>query len=695
MITPRKKQKNDKNRNTLHRKRKWIIVLYSFLSTTSRTEYLLLPGMPVHLYAPFAAAAAWGALQDCDADARDSPRVYKEGEDPPDGNSEDENDYTAAFEQRLSSSYVVVDEAERCSSDDTADRDSNNQQPFMNNDGFPHPSIQHSTSTFGEAGGPALSFSEPPNSLRMLSSFNHGATGGTAATLAGTMVMGPTKTQQQGQNRQRSVILRRGSSQLSVSSMGNALSGFVDGDFASGKIRDIPVDGCFVMQFIPQSHNLLAVGARKSIDFYETTSYSIAYRLPQETQVSALQWLSPKNSDKSSKDRSTATTNAGNSRGGFGLGRNLLAVGDLGGNVTLLQVEDEILEMYGPTIVHRFKVEDQIRSIDLQHVGDTILLVVGDKSGKVTFSSYTMELELISNCVAHHIENGRILSVSIQAERKLLALSTMSGGVSVHRLQEGVQLGNWQLASERLFSCQRRGAVRSIIFSKTSNLLALGGYDKTLVMVDTNLWAVVRELKLEGTINVIEFDPYGRYLAVGTRDKSFVLFDTSTFVPIKTFHTPGWVTSISWGSRNAYKDLVSVRSERSCISLLDLTPICRTRFEFDNMDNSTECDVSWSQSGRYCARLQGTSMILSDSHSGFRDCGRFSVEGTLRGVSFCPTETNEDVVAIVGLDGHLTVLRMRPGGRGFTFEVIKAIFVEENLWVVRWSPGKFGCKEAL
>ena len=82
-------------------------------------------------------------------------------------------------------------------------------------------------------------------------------------------------------------------------------------------------------------------------------------------------------------------------------------------------------------------------------------------------------------------------------------------------------------------------------------------------------------------------------------------------------------------------------------------------------------------------------MVVSDSHNSFRDCARFEVEGTLRGVSFCPTETNEDVVAIVGLDGHLTVLRMRPGAKGFTFEVVKALFVEENLWVVAWSPGMY------
>ena len=46
-------------------------------------------------------------------------------------------------------------------------------------------------------------------------------------------------------------------------------------------------------------------------------------------------------------------------------------------------------------------------------------------------------------------------------------------------------------------------------------------------------------------------------------------------------------------------------------------------------------------------------------------------------------------MAIVGLDGNLHVLKMRPVASGFTFEVVKAIFVEENLWVVSWSPGKW------
>lgn len=486
--------------------------------------------MPVHLVAPFAAAAAWGALQDCEGGgSRDSPRTYQEDFEE----GEDDN-IEMAIEQRLSSSYVMVDgSATERNSGDENDLDSNgerrrarrrrSQEEENDESAYPQPSIQHSTSTFGENNTPAgMSFSEHPASLRMMNSFNAGGgiAGGGAA--AATVPGGPnnivtTKLQLQQQGNQRSVQLRRGNSQCSVDSLlvGNSLAGFVDGDFASGKVRDIPVDGCFVMQFVPVAQSLLAVGARKSIDFYETTSYSMAYRLPQEKQVSALQWL-PMAKHQGKKS----------------LGRNLLAVGDLAGNVTLLQVADELLEMYGPTIVHKFNVDDQIRSIDLQFMGEnTILLAVGDKSGKITFSMYSLELEPIANYVAYNIDNGKVLSLAIQSQQALLAISTMDGEAMVHKLEQD-ETKMWHLVQQRLFSRQRRGAVRSVTFSPTGNLLALGGYDKTLVLVDTCLWAVVREHTLEGTINTIEFDPYDRYLAVGTRDKSFVLFDTSTWMPI-------------------------------------------------------------------------------------------------------------------------------------------------------------------
>lgn len=596
--------------------------------------------MPIHMAAPFAAAAAWGALQDCESDLRDSPKRIKPSEDDEELNEEQ------GVEIQTSFSSVTVNGPQATLADAISSEEQGDSSYLR------PPSVKYSTSTFNDNNTPGMDNTETSAqraSVRKIHSF--------------PAVLGPTQKQQ----RQKSTMLRRGSSQISLGSMENTLSGFVDGDFASGKVRDIPVDGCFVMAFLPKAYSLFAVGARKTVDFYETTTYTIAYRFERDTQVSALQWL-PLEDHTSQKH----------------LGRNYLAVGDLGGTVSLLQVDEEVLEMYGPTVVHTFQVNDQIRAIDLKWIGNTLLLAVGDKGGNITFTSYTKQLEpLMTNHVVQQFKGNRVLSLSLNSEHRYLGVSTMNGDVCVYPLEED----SLRYSAEPLFQYQRRGAVRSVAFSPDGSLFAFGGYDKTVVLVDTKLWAVVRELKLEGTINVLEFDPGERYLAVGTRDKSFVVFDTSTFAPIKRFNSPGWVTSISWGARSLNKDWVAVRSERSCISLLDLTPISRTKFEFDDdVHGTSECALSWSQSGRYVARLQGTTVLISDSHNSFKDAAKFEVEETLRGVCFCPAPGKEDVLAVVGLDGHLTILRLRSGSYGLKFEVLKALFVEEHLWVVAWSP---------
>jgi len=138
---------------------------------------------------------------------------------------------------------------------------------------------------------------------------------------------------------------------------------------------------------------------------------------------------------------------------------------------------------------------------------------------------------------------------------------------------------------------QRNGTVRSVVFSEDGTQMALGGYDKSLISLNVELWKVNRELKLQGTvscvkmstpakvpaihtlnpvlfsplvqINTISFDPLGRYIAVGCRDKSLTLFDTTTFIPVKKIHTPGWVTSISWGQMDKQRDILAVRSENN------------------------------------------------------------------------------------------------------------------------------------
>lgn len=133
---------------------------------------------------------------------------------------------------------------------------------------------------------------------------------------------------------------------------------------------------------------------------------------------------------------------------------------------------------------------------------------------------------------------------------------------------------------------------------------------------------------------------------------------------------------------------MAVRSERSCVSLLELTPISESDVVFEAMDDTKESGISWSQSGRYCARIHGTTVFVSDSQDSFREIASFQVEGTLRDVAFCPAKGQESLLAMVGLDGQLTVLRMRPASAGSSFEVVRAKFVEEQLWVVTWSPGE-------
>ncbi|CAB9511665.1 WD domain, G-beta repeat [Seminavis robusta] len=673
--------------------------------------------MPVHLFAPaLGAAAAWGALQDCESDTRDSP---KEERPKPRPNETLSNTQIAAFEDAIeiqrrrsmmsfsnggsptSPSSRFFQQAALGDDLSVSENDNNNNDGENPNASYlDPPSVKHSTSTYNENPAvPVGSFTgNNNNNANNTSNNNNNNVDGPPSI---RMINSFPITVDQKLEKRKSVQLRRGSSLYSAGGAGGpldcVLSGFVDGDFAAGKVRDIPVDGCFVMAFSPQTHSLLAVGARKTLDFYETIGYSLACRFPRDAQVSAVQWLAAADDHHTNSSKAKATTRSGH--------HNLLAVGDLGGTVSLLQVQEEVLEMYGPTVKHTFQVAHQIRAIELRLVGhDRILLVVGDKGGNVTFSEYSRELEPLTNHVAVSMPNDKVLSLALRTNphppqqqeqdsgnaatttmTSYLGVSFMGGEARVYELDTSD--GNLKLKPQPVFAHTRRGAVRSVTFSPDGDLFVLGGYDKTAVLVDTQLWRVVRELKLEGTINVLEFDPATRYLAVGTRDKSFVVFDTSTFVAIKKFASPGWVTDISWGPRNSYKDCVAVRCERTCVSLLDLTPISRTTFELeDELDGSKECAISWSQTGRYCARIHGCSVRVSDSYNSFQDVAKFEGDGTLRGVAFCPAEGKENILAVVGLDGHMTVLKLCPFGSGLVFQVVKALFVEEHLWVVRWTP---------
>lgn len=447
----------------------------------------------------------------------------------------------------------------------------------------------------------------------------------------------------------------------------DAPHGFVGGDFASGKIFDLNLPGgSFVMEFHPGNASLLAVGLLNGdgVAIYETRTYTLVDMLAQDDAVSALAWLEAKQ--------------------GMGESISLLTVGCLDGRVSIYRMKPHLLELQGADLIHRFQVNGQVRALTLTFYDQAereILLTTGDTSGDLTFSRYDMDYGLIETRIAHTYGSG-ILGLATTSWGSLIAVCTKHGDVSVCKIQR--EYNHSLSLGFEFFSARRNGAVRSLAFSPDEKRLVFGGYDKTVVVVDTELWAEIRCLTLDGTVNKVVFDPLDRYLAVGCRHKCFTLYDTSTFFAVKTVRTPSWVTHIAWGNPDENSDLVAIRSEHSCVSILDLSAICKTRHALSAADN-TSSSLSWSHDGRYLARTSGTKLLISDSMREFTDTYEIDFKGHLKCVSFCATAGMQTHLAVVGLHGYLHVLRLNLEHSRLTVTAVVSTFVEDNLWVVAWS----------
>ena len=103
-----------------------------------------------------------------------------------------------------------------------------------------------------------------------------------------------------------------------------------------------------------------------------------------------------------------------------------------------------------------------------------------------------------------------ILGLTICSQRSIVAATTKNGKVIVRRLLSSSQQKSRNTGQQDhpyvqfgpiVWNTQRNGAVRSVVLSKNGQQLVFGGYDKMVVLVDTNLWAITRELSLPGTVS--------------------------------------------------------------------------------------------------------------------------------------------------------------------------------------------------
>ena len=178
-------------------------------------------------------------------------------------------------------------------------------------------------------------------------------------------------------------------------------------------------------------------------------------------------------------------------------------------------------------------------------------------------------------------------------------------------------------------------------------------------------------------------------MGVGCRDKTFTLFDTSTYVAIKVIHTPNWVTSISWFQDDI--DKVAIRSETNCVSILNLAPIqlgTDLPLSFSGDGGSPFRSLSWSRTGQYLARADGSNVAIVDATADFCHVATFDAgrNRVVTHVAFCPALEEEDCVAAVTEQGQLLVLRMRFSSAGVVLEPIRSVATEENVNALAWSP---------
>jgi hypothetical protein len=312
--------------------------------------------------------------------------------------------------------------------------------------------------------------------------------------------------------------------------------GFVDGNFSSGIVCNVDLkDKSFCMAYEPLTAAILVVGTASSLDFYHAAdhSYTLVHSAPTKHMMSAVQWVkAPPNIDASTA--STAEDGSAAPLHSLGSPTLLLATTNLAGRVALYNVDLEILESQGPTLLYEASANDsgtQLRSLDAGYYGpmqDRLAIVAGDKSGAMTLilfqtgsptSAHPVFVEkrpLVptapassKSCLRESGNKSAVLGLAFEWDCGLLAVCTADGLVEVlsmtHVMAGGDQTSKRHQALNGdyvVWSMQSSGgAVRSVAFSPPQrHLMAFGGYDKTVVLVDTRRWVVSRELSVQGTV---------------------------------------------------------------------------------------------------------------------------------------------------------------------------------------------------
>ena len=122
----------------------------------------------------------------------------------------------------------------------------------------------------------------------------------------------------------------------------------------------------------------------------------------------------------------------------------------------------------------------------------------------------------------------------------MIASGTKDGVISVYAIVFHEE--EWKL-SHLLCEHTRTGAIRALRFNHDSTSLIVGGYDNTLLIIDTHLWKTVEEVPVDGTVSFALFESlclcsiisfFFDYAAIVSEHESFL--KSYRYVPLNTIH---------------------------------------------------------------------------------------------------------------------------------------------------------------
>ena len=277
---------------------------------------------------------------------------------------------------------------------------------------------------------------------------------------------------------------------------------YIDGIFSRGRIKEIETSaGCYNIKFNLDA-TVLAVGLNdgNGVVLYETKGFTVIDVIDRDDTVSALDWIDDPFDDLNrDKDDQSSTANLSQ----------LLAVGGFDGVVSIYSITPFSLSNAFVTPLYDVKVRSAVST--LSFLKDTatsyapfpLALAIGEQDGTVKmfvtdgnqdqFKSFTRMAKIDTH-------DSTVLSITFGfiEDGIIMACGTKEGLIRVNLLQ--LEKNEWK-QSQLLFERQQTGAIRALRFNHDSTTLVIGGYDKKVLFVDTQLFQIVREIDADGTVS--------------------------------------------------------------------------------------------------------------------------------------------------------------------------------------------------